>query len=77
MSPEQISGSYTVQLYSKSGLTKVIGVKDEGIRKNHSYLTFLKRRGKNENDWYRFISDDDLSEVINYAFDLDDKAFQP
>ena len=73
MSLKSISGTYTVQLYSKSGITRVVGVIDEKIQKSLiSYI--LEKKGEKENDWYRFYSDEELLDVIKRAFELDNKA---
>ena len=70
---EEIPGMFTVQLYSKSGIARVVGVIDEKIQKSLiSYI--LEMKGEKENDWYRFYGDEELFDVIKRAFELDNKA---
>ena len=48
---EEIPGMFTVQLYSKSGIARVVGVIDEKIQKSLiSYI--LEMKGEKENDYW-------------------------
>lgn len=68
-----VLGTHTVQLFTINGLTKVVGVIDDVKRDALiRYIDF--KGGEKENDWYRFLEDKDLLDVVNKAKDLDPKA---
>lgn len=65
-----VPGVYTVQIYSKKGQAKVIGLLNEEMRKKLiKYMIYDENGpgGEEDKDWYRFNSNDNLVEVANYA----------
>lgn len=64
---------HTVQLFSKNGLVKVVGVMNKDIQnKLISYISDMD--GWMEQDWFYFVEDKVLLDAVNKAKELDPKA---
>jgi len=71
--PQDPKATHTVQLFTKNGLTKVVGVTD--VVKRDALIRYIAHKGgEKENDWYRFFEDKDLLDVVDEAKELDSKA---
>ena len=71
--PPKVLASHTVQLYSKNGLAKVVGVVDEDIKK--VLLDYIDEKdGWERNNWFYFVEDKFLLDVVDKAKELDPEA---
>ena len=71
--PPKVLASHTVQIYSKNGLVKVVGVVDEDIK--NVLLDYIDEKdGWKENDWFFFVEDKFLLDVVDKAKELDPEA---
>jgi hypothetical protein len=73
MAEPNVPGTYTLKLYSRKGLTRVVGVATFEIRVDViTYIVF--KGGEKVGDWYRFGEDKDVTDVAAKAKELDHKA---
>ena len=73
MIPPKVLASHTVQIYSKNVLVKVVGVVDEDIK--NALLDYIDEKdGWKENDWFFFVEDKFLLDVVDKAKELDPEA---
>lgn len=72
MSP--IPGTYTVQVYCKTGMAKVIGVMDERMHAELISYIIKSMHGEKEKDWYMMSNDKELFGVVMHAKKMDSKA---
>lgn len=70
MAGSNFPATHTIQLYSKQGLAKIVGVMNKDIRSDvKSYID--TKKGEEKDDWYCFSEDGDLLAVVDKAKELD------
>ena len=70
MTTPDVPATYTVKLYSRNGLAKVVGVTDQDIQDRLEAYIHIKG-GETSNDWYWFFKDSDLLDIVGKAKELD------
>jgi hypothetical protein len=73
MAEPNVPATFTVKLYSRKGLTRVVGVDNKGIQDD--IKTYLDTKGGElVGDWYWFWDDQDVYDVVAKARELDHKV---
>lgn len=73
-SRENVPATFTVKLYSKKGLTRVVGVATKGIQEDVLDYVVDTKKGERVGDWYRLGEDNDVNDVVDKAKELDRRA---